>query len=176
MGRARAPAGSCRLMALLINLVLATAAWAAAPPQTFDNLRQASRQSLAATTALPDFAIESASIRLGDRCQPYAPLFYVTATITNNGQAAKGRDGILIYATSLQQQRWGNGVRLYHLGRGASESVTFPIYFPRTRPELMSSANDFMVKIRIPGDLTESDARNNHFGPLSIKTPADFCS
>ncbi|MDH3282630.1 MAG: hypothetical protein OEQ18_16100 [Gammaproteobacteria bacterium] len=127
--------------------------------------------------SLPDLAIESVELELGEQCSPAAPLLFVTARIKNHGKGpvfANDWSGT-VYALERSTKGWGNGLRVPAMARGTSKSVTFPIYYLKSAATEMIGTHQFLVGIAIDS-IEESDYTNNRFGPISITVPGDFCT
>ncbi len=127
-------------------------------------------------TSLPDLAIESAELELGEQCGPSAPLLFVTARITNYGKGPVFTDDWsgTVYAMERFTEGWGNGLRLPAMARGSSHSVTFPIYYLKSAAREMIGTHEFFIGVAIDS-IEESDYTNNHIGPISITVPGEFC-
>ncbi len=127
--------------------------------------------------ALPDLAIESVELELGEHCSPSAPLLFVTARIKNHGKGpvfANDWSGT-VFALERSTRGWGNGLRVPAMARGASKSVTFPIYYLKSAATEMIGTHQFLIGVAIDS-IEESDYTNNRVGPISITVPGDFCS
>lgn len=137
-------------------------------------LSTAVQRDLVRGIELPDFRVESVEIELGRECRPSAPLFYVTARVSNAGAAVPAKTSTLVYAVAARLESWGNGVRLPALDPGASETVRFPVYFLRSQPDSMAGRHDFVIQV-LAGAHDESNLKNNRFGPVSVTIPPALC-
>lgn len=166
--------GRVQTFVFALMLTLSGAAQAAPRHSTLSGLRAAVSESFEQVVALPDLAVDSVKVRLSEECRPSAPLFYVTARVTNNGAAIPQAANTLVYAVEDSVDNWGNGISLPPLNAGLSETVTFPIYFLKTEPEAMAGTHQFMIRVRGKA-IAESDTGNNQFGPVSVTIPQGLC-
>ncbi|MDH3637256.1 MAG: hypothetical protein OES09_02165 [Gammaproteobacteria bacterium] len=166
-------------IAIVFGLLLGMASsigWGAARPGT-ELLTAKAHMRVLNGAALPDLAIESVELKLGERCGPAAPLLFVTARVTNHGKGpifSNDWSGT-VYAMERSTEGWGNGLRLPAMARGTSKSVTFPIYYLQSAANEMTGTHQFFVGVAIDS-IEESDYTNNHFGPISITIPGEFCT
>lgn len=161
----------------LWGLVMTWPAPVAAAPRAeagMPALRIVVEQDIARSIELPDLSVESVTIELGRECRPSAPLFYVTVRIVNSGAAVPARSATLVYAVAAGLESWGNGIGVPALESGVSETVRFPVYFLRARPQAMTGAHDFIVRVRGKA-YDESNTRNNRFGPVRVTIPPVLC-
>lgn len=141
---------------------------------TLPGLQASVTQGFVQAVSLPDLMVDSVKVRLSQQCRPSAPLFYVTARVTNNGAAIPQTTDTLVYAVEDSVDSWGNGISLPPLNTGLSETVTFPIYFLKAEPEAMAGTHKFMIRVRSKA-IAESDTGNNQYGPVSVTIPRTLC-
>ena len=161
----------------LCGLAMGWPALAGAAPRgepSVPSLRAAVQRDITRGFELPDLSVESVRIELGRECRPAAPLFYVTARITNSGAAVPAKATTLVYAVDARAETWGNGVGLPALDPGVSEIVRFPVYFLRAQPDAMAGPHEFVIKVR-GGAYEESNTKNNRFGPVRVTIPRSLC-
>ncbi|AFY52925.1 CARDB domain-containing protein [Rivularia sp. PCC 7116] len=126
---------------------------------------------------LPDLIIEKASIRLAANCRVNKPALYVNAIVKNIGRAkSPKRMDVGIVSARDASTGWGNGKGIPTLNPGAKTTVTFPIYYLKSKPQSMLGKHTFELTVNKGRFIKESNFKNNTYKAVSINVPAGHCN